>query len=114
MRTVGRRRGVARALSCIRRSIALTVLAALALAAPLTSSEDHWAGRIGRHVVAPAEARKAPARGPGVPPSSDSFKVPAFGKGPALAPPAVRMPPSAVNTPTFVPPPMPGRIVPGP
>jgi subtilisin family serine protease len=93
----------------MRRSIALAVLAALALAAPLPSSGDHWAGRIGRHVVAPAEARKAPMRGPAVHPSSGSFKIPAF-----APPPAVRTLPSAVKAPTFAPPPTPGRIVRGP
>jgi hypothetical protein len=108
MRTGGRRLGVALALSYLRRSIALAVLAALALAAPLPSGGEHWAGRIGRHVVAPAEARKAPMRGPAVRSSGDTFKVPAF--APLPLPTAVRTPTSGVKAPTFAPP-MPRRIV---
>jgi Subtilase family len=99
MRTGGRRRGVARALSCMRRSIALAVVAVLALATPLPSSGDHWAGRIGRHLVTPAEARKAPMRGSVSRSSGGGFELPAFG------------PPPAVKAAIFAPPPTPGRIV---
>ncbi len=108
MRTGGRRRGVAQALSCFRRSIAVAVLATLAVAAPLPSGGDHWAGRISRHLVPPAEARKAPTRVSAVRPSGLDLEAPAFVPLPRV--PAVRAPAGAFKAPAFEPP-KPGRVV---
>jgi len=110
MRTGGRRRGIAQALSCFRRSIVVATLAALAVAAPLPPGGDHWAGSIGRLLVPPAEAHKAAKRSSAWRASGLDLKVvvPAF--VPLPREPAARALPSAFKAPAFAPP-TPGRTV---
>ncbi len=89
--------------SAVRSLVA--VFAALAVAAPLPPSGDHWAGRIGRHLVAPAEAHKAPTRAPRGARARRAWQlkviVPAFVPLPRA--PAVRTPPRTFKAPAFAP-----------